>query len=410
MGALRVLAIGVAISLTAAACGGGGDTDDTAADDGPAPSSADLTGSPAEVNDALVDALSARHGPTGGARAVLLALERGYSARTVAESALAATLEEDGTALTADREVRAPSGQRAGVIELPEEPESAAGAAGAAARIRLAAAGGSGEVREVETLLGRLGATMARDRTVVTGLERETEGERVLGLILALFVAGYTLDQIVELLVLGVSPPGEGFHVNVRDGCGIMLGPDERIEPRGTAVLSACDENFGDAEPEPDPAPTEETADEPDPGAARIFAGTGTVTRVLTVTSDVGFGVGPVECLADVDMTLKLSPDGTLELLVTELIGHESPEANVWECSGPKPGQIHPGTWTADSFEVESIAPDTPPLVGSIGGGGAVLDGSWALENPGTLIQDGETVATLVTMELGYTFELAPAG
>ena len=318
---LKLTVMAVTMTLVASACGGGSDTGNNAVVSAPDATFEQAT--PAASADELVeegplafadldetsraaaDALTTAYGDEAAFVAVAFGLERGYDANQVIDAALSSNLGADGR-ITIDGEDVVPSGAPVGRLVLPDDGVGGQGfaRAGAVEDPRIVAQSGN----RIEGLTLR-DAMISVAAVAEVGDELNSPGKMLVALITGLAAAGYSLDQIVDALVLnsatlthrsiGKIGPGDCSNqtscVLVVDEC-IGLS----VPPSGPGIGTPCAElvherckQFTDSEG--DKTPCVDLYDQTEKEQAETGQNAGLAEAEDPAADEVSSDIGPLE-------------------------------------------------------------------------------------------------------------------
>lgn len=217
----------VALGLIATACGSTDAEPAVALSDAPAVADGQVVSLTidGEVRS-MIDGLAVLHPESAGSVALVNALERGYDYLQVRDAITNQSLMVDGRISDAAGEV-VPSGRRVNIVLLPGDPGADEGALAPAcylARFQDAA-------QLPEDLVANMSSLDVQLRDVDPGSAANaevTKGQVITAAIISLARSGYTLDQIIEVLVFQTA------RIGVNDSnCAVILGVNN-VRPKGS--------------------------------------------------------------------------------------------------------------------------------------------------------------------------------
>lgn len=323
MGVARIVGLTVCLCLFGAACGGGTETIGEPTD--VAPASGEAERSPIVADPAVLLAarnLEASFGLQDAVIAVVSAMERGYETAAIIDAAAANGLSGGGVITGAGGATIAPTAPRAGVFELVGGDEPTGDALGPSSLD-----GGAVEVELVGFLQDaaftqsdlrsslnatKIGPLIGRE---VLDQDGESVGDTaLLVVILELAQSGYSLDQIIEWLVL---QDDDVTLTGASDCLGLEDSDFRRIRPRGSGSGTCGPATRPPVEPtaaattEPEPEP--EVQRTPPPNAGAVYEGFAQVELIWPPGDSPFLGT---ECFTNPAVRLEVDAEGGAMLRV----------------------------------------------------------------------------------------------
>lgn len=261
---------------------------------------------------ATADQLIARFGAEGGFSAIVWGLERGYSASQLVAAVDADALDPGGV-IDGDAGLGAPAYGIQGVVTLPESEDGEAAAPSGGVRVVLNKLGADDDLLSPVAFFSQLQDLRGESR-----LSEEAAGRHFLAMVVALAQTGYSLDQIVGLLLADdalVMTVSGGF--NTEDSCAVVVGTTTSgvILPELLDESGGCGREFSERFVERRRDDDSPIATEPEASSACPLPSDLDLPATLTfVAADMNFDPAGAPAYDTYDGTLTLNADGSFSV------------------------------------------------------------------------------------------------